>query len=425
MDSQDPFTNYNLQPRLGHVQQQVQVHASQEHQPEQSPSQETVRGESVVPESVVSEREDTISTLNHSFHHSTVGQEEGHVPLDEEAPLFRQRTESTQYDLNMAYITPVPTNTAGQKENDNPSSSSSSESSAHDIPDNSPPPSIHGDVDADIDADRDDDVDAPSETDNEIDERIQSPSYSNPYYEDVEDVEDVPSSEDPESSGAEDGVEDNDDDDDDDDEGPEVLTEFPYSMIPNVVLEPAMMRHLRLMKVRMEGNVAQDIHMRYIQAVQAFDNSEVSVTDEATAKRELGVITEIYHVRYDVCRNNCICYVAFPRADRCHICNAERRDSNGKPYRTFDYIPLIHRLLLLYTDTAYVKITMEYKESFANQETPQSSVRDYWDSLLFKIVKNNRGLWTDSRDVGFIFSTDGFSLFKAHASTAASFQLNP
>ncbi|KAH8151229.1 uncharacterized protein LAJ45_03772 [Morchella importuna] len=125
-------------------------------------------------------------------------------------------------------------------------------------------------------------------------------------------------------------------------------------MIPNVVLEPAMMRHLRLMKVRMEGNVAQDIHMRYIQAVQAFDNSEVSVTDEATAKRELGVITEIYHVR----------------------------------------------LLLLYTDTAYVKITMEYKESFANQETPQSSVRDYWDSLLFKMVKNNRGLWTDSRDIG-------------------------
>lgn len=167
------------------------------------------------------------------------------------------------------------------------------------------------------------------------------------------------------------------------------IKDFPYQIIPNINLPDSIPKHYALMKVRMDGNVAQDFHRRCLAAVQGFIS--IFKLDEASARRELRAITGIHHVQYDVCRNNCICFAAFPTSKACNMCKADRKDANGKPYRTFDYIPFTHRLCPLYTDAGYVRETMKYKESFPTDpytaDNPRVSTRDYWDSLLYSAVK--------------------------------------
>lgn len=45
---------------------------------------------------------------------------------------------------------------------------------------------------------------------------------------------------------------------------------------------------------------------------------------------------------------------------------------------------------------------------------PCTETTDFWDSLLYWMMKNKRGLWTSEPelDIGFLFATDGFSLFQ-------------
>ncbi|RPB06454.1 hypothetical protein P167DRAFT_580522 [Morchella conica CCBAS932] len=157
------------------------------------------------------------------------------------------------------------------------------------------------------------------------------------------------------------------------------IKDLPYQTIPNINLPDSILKHYALMKVQMDGNVAQDIHRRCLAAVQGFIS--IFKLDEASARRELRAITGIHHVQYDMCRNNCICFAAFPTAKACNMCKADRKDANWKPYRTFDYIPFTHRLCLLYTDAGYIRETMKYKESFPTDpytaDNPRVSTRDY------------------------------------------------
>lgn len=198
--------------------------------------------------------------------------------------------------------------------------------------------------------------------------------------------------------------------------------DFPYSSVPHVKLERNILRQIHLLQLRMDGNVADLTHNRYVTAFNNFykedsDGIEVGVSSEAKARKALAETSNLYHVRYDVCRNGCICYAAFPSAQVCHMCGESWLDATGTAFRTLDYIPLIYRLRLLYTDPIYVQKTVEYKnsESFqkaAISDQPPTTIHDYWDGLLCSVLWKQRGLWQDPRDVGFIFSTDGFPLFK-------------
>lgn len=126
---------------------------------------------------------------------------------------------------------------------------------------------------------------------------------------------------------------------------------------------------------------------------------------EATAK-----LVNFTGINHDVCCNNCICYAAFPGSHESHVCRGLRLDTCGKPIHNFEYIPLLYRLRLLYTNLKYVQESMEYKKKLQN--TIGSSTRDDWDSFLCTILREQRGLWKDPQDIDFNFSTDGFSLFK-------------
>ncbi|KAI5778638.1 hypothetical protein EDC01DRAFT_597711, partial [Geopyxis carbonaria] len=66
---------------------------------------------------------------------------------------------------------------------------------------------------------------------------------------------------------------------------------------------------------------------------------------------------------YTVCRKGCICFTGrYEESLICPYCKCERTDNTGIPYRTFSYIPITHRLRLLYSNKAYVQKIEQYKE---------------------------------------------------------------
>ncbi|KAI5807213.1 hypothetical protein EDC01DRAFT_597816, partial [Geopyxis carbonaria] len=61
-------------------------------------------------------------------------------------------------------------------------------------------------------------------------------------------------------------------------------------------------------------------------------------------------------VDYDVCRKGCMCFTGtLANLDKCQHCQADRNDAGGNPYKVFTYIPLMHRLRLLYTNQGYIR----------------------------------------------------------------------
>ena len=50
-------------------------------------------------------------------------------------------------------------------------------------------------------------------------------------------------------------------------------------------------------------------------------------------------------VRYDV-----LLHAKYADATECLICGFSRRDANGKLWKTFSYVSILHRIALLYAD---------------------------------------------------------------------------
>lgn len=129
----------------------------------------------------------------------------------------------------------------------------------------------------------------------------------------------------------------------------------------------------------------------------------------------LGNYTAINHVRYDCCRDNCVCFVDWPDEQSCPICEKNRLIPGPKriPYSTFDYIPITHRLRLLRANpetSAKMKNYVSYRHR-ANADNPEGIVTDFWDGQLFKDLRG-KGFFGDVRDIALAFSTDGLQLFK-------------
>ena len=121
-------------------------------------------------------------------------------------------------------------------------------------------------------------------------------------------------------------------------------------------------------------------------------------------------LTGIRHVRIDCCRNSCIAYTgAYVELQTCPFCSEPRCYKNDIAIRTFDLIPIIHRLRLQFASSLRAQALQEYPRSLQN--IPWDGVRDYWDGRLHKEHKNN-GFFGDPRDISLAFSTDGLALFK-------------
>ena len=102
-------------------------------------------------------------------------------------------------------------------------------------------------------------------------------------------------------------------------------------------------------------------------AVQAFSSLHTSdrPSDYRTTKRRLNALTGVEEVRYDCCIQGCVSY-AHPRyADlrECPIngCKHARFKVDGKPYAQHTFIPITHRLRLMYSDKERAREMMAYR----------------------------------------------------------------
>jgi hypothetical protein len=92
----------------------------------------------------------------------------------------------------------------------------------------------------------------------------------------------------------------------------------------------------------------------------------------------------------------------------CPLCNEPRYDKKNITIRTFDLIPITHRLRLQFANPARAKALRDYPKFL--QENPWDGVRDYWDGELHK-EHRNKGFFADYRDIALGLSTDGLQLF--------------
>lgn len=93
----------------------------------------------------------------------------------------------------------------------------------------------------------------------------------------------------------------------------------------------------------------------------------------------------------------------------CCICNEPRYDKEGKDRKTFDYIPLIHRLRLQYANPYRAKQLTSYVESLGELGNVR---RDIWDGSLMHDLRTKKALFGQPTDLALGFSTDGANLFK-------------
>lgn len=81
---------------------------------------------------------------------------------------------------------------------------------------------------------------------------------------------------------------------------------------------------------------------------------------------------------------------------------------------THIYIPIEHRLRLWYSSKARALTLVTYRRYAENASTHSDgpSYVDFWSGLLFKTLKEERGLFKNDTDLAFITSTDGMKVFK-------------
>ncbi|THU93068.1 hypothetical protein K435DRAFT_670900, partial [Dendrothele bispora CBS 962.96] len=141
-----------------------------------------------------------------------------------------------------------------------------------------------------------------------------------------------------------------------------------------------------------------------------------------------GIEPEIYHC----CVNSCVCYVgAHDSLDKCPFCKEPRYRADGRPRKTFAYIPLIPRLRSFFTNSNLAE-KMQYRHQYITGQLGESSsepnkVKDVFDGKDYKelIGKNvivgdetlQHKYFDDKRDIAFGLSTDGFGPFKRRTHT--------
>lgn len=101
----------------------------------------------------------------------------------------------------------------------------------------------------------------------------------------------------------------------------------------------------------------------------------------------------------------------------CAVCHEPRYDVQGKDRKTFDYIPITHRLRLQWANRYRAKDMSTYVASLGHLGLEPDAngnpghLRDIWDGRLILDLKS-KGLFKEPTDIALGFSTDGANLFK-------------
>src|SRR5947209_7805817 len=147
-------------------------------------------------------------------------------------------------------------------------------------------------------------------------------------------------------------------------------------------------------------------------------DEKVKIHDQRTVINQLQKRTGIEVIRYDCCKGSCMLFVG-PSADLefCHECKKPQYkylSNNQKvPIKTFDYIPLIHRLRLQVADPQRSQKMREYCESINDPNKYKDIMTDIWHGELMKHLKEKKKLFTQVSDIALGLTGDGVPLFKS------------
>jgi hypothetical protein len=217
-------------------------------------------------------------------------------------------------------------------------------------------------------------------------------------------------------TAAEDNASDSDSDEESaaEENGESSATNFEYSKPARLSAQEIM--SIALYQIKSHRNISQEAHHDYASIVSLV--MQERMLDLRTVEALMERTTGIAHIRYDVCKNGCVCFSPkYSDATTCPLCGIPRLTTKGKPWKTFDYIPIQHRLRLQYANERRAREFTEYRQALdldAEQrleDGDDSALRDFWDGKLCKELKA-RGMLTLSTDLAFALSTDGVELFR-------------
>lgn len=209
--------------------------------------------------------------------------------------------------------------------------------------------------------------------------------------------------------------------------------EFDYEESSKQQLGDRLIVSLALLDIKRSGGLSVK-GLRDISNLFKVVRPDLAPYDWRTTESHMGERTGIYFERYDVCRNNCYCFPPLqedPNFLECPLCyeprfkpsygnnvGKKKKKKDRKPFITFDYIPIIHRLRLQFANPHRVQLMRTYKESVlksTNSKGEPLPLTDYWRAKLHQGLMQ-KGILVDPDEIGFVFGTDGFQVFKARVS---------
>ncbi|KAJ7291982.1 hypothetical protein C8J57DRAFT_1008944, partial [Mycena rebaudengoi] len=137
-------------------------------------------------------------------------------------------------------------------------------------------------------------------------------------------------------------------------------------------------------------------------------------------QKRIAFLSGVKQVKYDCCVNSCMCYTGhYGTLQRCPFCHEDRLDDDGKPRNSYNYIPLIPRLVALYTNKEHSERLRTYRSEFISEP---DKVKDVFDGTHYKnllrthVTVHGKNLghkfFSDLRDIALGISFDGFAPFK-------------
>src|SRR5436305_8440188 len=189
--------------------------------------------------------------------------------------------------------------------------------------------------------------------------------------------------------------------------------DFNYKQ-PKRVLSFKELRSLALFDTFVEYSVTRDTHKAYIDIMNASESGrDRKAWDSRTTQNFINNLINMEPEVYDCCIESCMCYMSkYASLQACIICQ-KLHHVKGKSLSSFTYIPFIPHLKLQYSDALRVKTLMTYCEAVIKKGKEDDTFYDWWNRQLYKTLKEQRGLFSEKNDLGFLFSTNSVRLFKS------------
>lgn len=142
-------------------------------------------------------------------------------------------------------------------------------------------------------------------------------------------------------------------------------------------------------------------------------------------QRSISRLSEIKSHPFDCCVGSCICYHGpHSNLEVCPFCREPRFDNQGRPRKSFHYLPFIPRLQGMYRNSSLAQTLQTYRASPGNDRGVYNDIIDgqYYQDLCLRYVRINGReqsytYFDDKHDIAIGISFDGFAPFKRRKQT--------